>query len=230
MKMDTILIIGVILLVIGLFTFTMFIPGKTDKPFKENLYGMDYNIEGHETEITGVKSDKPLVAMYIENYGSVIFELYPEYAPNTVNNFISLVKSGFYDNNTFHRLSKGFVLQGGDPTGTGGGDAGYSIKGEFSSNGYSANTLKHEKGILSMARANDPDSAGSQFFIMLGKAEHLDGDYAAFGKVIKGMDVVEAIEKREAVNGDSLIKKLTLKKSLYDLNGYNFVEPEKINN
>ena len=227
MKMNTIMIIGVVILVVGLLAFAMFIPGKSSKPFKENLYGVDYNMEGHEAEIN-VKSEKPVVAMHIEDYGSVIFELYPEYAPNTVNNFIALVKSGFYDNNTFHRLAKGFVLQGGDPTGTGGGDPGYSIKGEFASNGVVSNTLLHEKGVLSMARVNDPDSAGSQFFIMLGKAEHLDGSYAAFGKVIQGMDIVEAIEKREAVNGDSLINYLTIKKALYDLNGYEFVEPIKI--
>lgn len=228
MKMDTMIIIGVVLLVVGLFAFTMFIPGKTDKPFKENLYGIDYNIEGHETKIEGVNSTKPLVAMYIEGYGSVIVELYPEYAPNTVNNFISLVMNGFYDNNTFHRLAKGFVLQGGDPSGTGSGGPGYGIKGEFLNNGITSNTLKHEKGVISMARSDSPDSAGSQFFIVLGNASHLDENYAAFGKVIKGMDIVEAIEKREAVNGDSLVKKLVLKKSVYDLNGYEFVEPIKI--
>ena len=166
--------------------------------------------------------------MYIEGYGSVIAELYPEYAPNTVNNFITLVRDGYYDNNTFHRLSKGFVLQGGDPTGTGSGGPDYGIKGEFINNGYTANTLKHEKGILSMARANDPDSAGSQFFIVLGNAEHLDGAYAAFGRVIKGMDIVDAIEKRETVNGDSLVNQLTLKKALYDLNGYQLEEVVKI--
>lgn len=227
MKMDTILIIGVVALVVGLIVFAMFIPGKANKPFEENLYGVDYNMEGHELEIN-VKSEKPVVAMYIEGYGSVIVELYPEYAPNTVNNFISLVKSGFYDNNTFHRLSKGFVLQGGDPTGTGTGGPGYGIKGEFATNGYANNTLKHEKGIISMARATDPNSAGSQFFIMLGKAEHLDGSYAAFGKVIEGMDIVEYIEKREAVNGDSLIQNLKINKAVYDLNGYQFVEPIKL--
>ena len=227
MKMNTVMIIGVVVLVVGLLACAMFIPGKSSKPFEENLYGVDYNMEGHELEID-VKTDKPVVSMYIEGYGSVVVELYPEYAPNTVNNFISLVKSGFYDNNTFHRLSKGFVLQGGDPTGTGTGGPGYSIKGEFATNGVVNNTLKHEKGIISMARAGHPDSAGSQFFIMLGKAEHLDGSYAAFGKVIQGMDIVEYIEKREAVNGDSLIQNLKINKAVYDLNGYQFVEPIKL--
>lgn len=227
MKMNIGMIIGVVVLVVGLLVCAMLIPGKTNKPFKENLYGVDYSMEGHELEIN-VKTEKPVVSMYIEGYGSVIFELYPEYAPNTVNNFISLVKNGFYDNNTFHRLSKGFVLQGGDPTGTGTGGPGYGIKGEFSTNGVVSNTLKHEKGVLSMARANDPDSAGSQFFIMLGTAEHLDGSYAAFGKVIEGMDIVEYIEKREAVNGDSLVQNLKINKAVYDLNGYEFVEPIKL--
>ena len=228
MKMETLMLIGGVILVGALIVCVMIIPGKRSMPFEEKLYGINYNIEGHETKIEGVDSNKPLVAMYIEGYGSVIYELYPEYAPNTVNNFISLVKNGFYDNNTFHRLAKGFVLQGGDPTGTGSGGPGYNIKGEYLNNGIINNTLKHEKGILSMARANDPDSAGSQFFIMLGAAEHLDGSYAAFGKVIKGMDVVESIEKREAVSGDSLINKLTIKKALYDLNGYDFVEVIKM--
>jgi peptidyl-prolyl cis-trans isomerase B (cyclophilin B) len=121
------------------------------------------------------------------------------------------------------------MIQGGCPDGTGMGGPGYTIKGEFTANGFK-NDLKHERGVLSMARANDPDSAGSQFFIMLGTADHLDGSYAAFGKVIKGMDVVEAIEKNEAVNGDSLVKKLSLKKALYDLNGYEYVEPIIIEN
>lgn len=227
MKMETMVIIGVVVLVVALLGVALFLPGKVNKPFKENLYGVDYSMEGHEIEIN-VKSEKPVVSMYIEGYGSVVVELYPEYAPNTVNNFISLVKSGFYDNNTFHRLSKGFVLQGGDPTGTGTGGPGYSIKGEFATNGVVNNTLKHEKGIISMARAGHPDSAGSQFFIMLGKAEHLDGSYAAFGKVIQGMDIVEYIEKREAVNGDSLIQNLKINKAVYDLNGYQFVEPIKL--
>lgn len=227
MKMNTLMIIGAVVLVVVLIGVAIFLPGRAAKPFKENLYGVDYSMEGHETKIEGVESSKPLVAMHIEDYGSIIVELYPEYAPNTVNNFLSLVMSGFYDNNTFHRLSKGFVLQGGDPTGTGGGDPGYSIKGEFISNGVN-NTLKHERGILSMARTSEPDSAGSQFFVVLGSASHLDNEYAAFGKVIKGMDIIEAIEKREAVNGDILVTNLTIKKSVYDLNGYNYQEPKKI--
>ena len=119
-------------------------------------------------------------------------ELYPEIAPNTVNNFISLVKKGFYDGIIFHRVIEGFMIQGGDPEGTGMGGPGYSIQGEFNYNGF-ANDLKHTPGVLSMARAMDPDSAGSQFFIMHEAAPHLDGQYAAFGKIIEGMDVVNKI-------------------------------------
>ena len=167
--------------------------------------------------------------MYIENYGSVVMELYPDVAPNTVNNFISLVKSGFYDNNTFHRLVPGFVLQGGDPDGTGTGGPGYSIKGEFTNNGFE-NNLKHTKGVISMARSNDKDSAGSQFFIMLGTSTYLDGDYAAFGKVIAVIDNVERIEKEEVVSNEAtgqLRKNLTIKKAIIDLKGKEYKEVEK---
>lgn len=229
MKTETMVIIGVVVLVVALLGVALFLPGKTNKPFKENLYGVDYNMEGHELEID-VKTDKPVVSMYIEGYGSVVVELYPEYAPNTVNNFISLVKSGFYDNNTFHRLSKGFVLQGGDPTGTGTGGPGYHIKGEFSANGVK-NDLKHTKGILSMARSQAMDSAGSQFFIMLGEATHLDGQYAAFGKVIDGMETIERIEKLERVSNPQsgkLATNLTLKKALVDLKGKTYKDVEKV--
>ena len=138
----------------------------------------------------------PLVTMEIKDFGVIQAELYPHIAPNTVNNFISLINKGFYNGITIHRIEKGFVLQGGDPTGTGAGGPGYSIAGEFTSNGFK-NDLMHTEGILSMARTNDPDSAGSQFFIMLGDAPHLDGNYAAFGKVISGMDVARMIEEVE---------------------------------
>ena len=170
--------------------------------------------------------------MYIENYGSIVMELYPDIAPNTVANFISLVKKGFYDNNTFHRLVPGFVLQGGDPTGTGTGGPGYTIKGEFSANGYE-NNLKHEKGIVSMARTSaSNDTAGSQFFIMLDKSEYLDGQYAAFGKIIDGWSNIEKIVANEKVaneNTGQLQKKLVIKKSVIDLKGKSYNEVEKIN-
>lgn len=190
---------------------------------------INYDIEGNETKLNDYDTVNPVVAMYIENYGSVVMELYPDVAPNTVNNFISLVKSGFYDNNTFHRLVPGFVLQGGDPDGTGTGGPGYSIKGEFTNNGFE-NNLKHTKGVISMARSNDKDSAGSQFFIMLGTSTYLDGDYAAFGKVIAGMDNVERIEKEESVSNEAtgqLRKNLTIKKAIIDLKGKEYKEVEK---
>ena len=134
----------------------------------------------------------PIVTFEMENGGVIKAELYPEIAPNTVNNFLSLVNRGFYDGLIFHRVIPGFMIQGGDPQGTGMGGPGYRIKGEFAHNGFK-NDLKHERGVLSMARSMMPDTAGSQFFIMHAKAKHLDGEYAAFGMVIEGMDVVEKI-------------------------------------
>ena len=136
----------------------------------------------------------PIVTITMENGGVIKAELYPEVAPNTVNNFVDLVNRGFYDGLIFHRVIPGFMIQGGCPEGTGTGGPGYSIKGEFTSNGFK-NDLKHSKGVLSMARAMHPDSAGSQFFIMVADAPHLDGQYASFGKVIEGMDEADKIVK-----------------------------------
>lgn len=155
--------------------------------------------------------DNPIVTMNIKDYGTIKIELYPKYAPNTVANFVNLVEEGFYNGNTFHRLVPGFVLQGGDPEGNGTGDPGYSIKGEFRENGYTKNTLKHTTGIISMARSMSPDSAGSQFFIVLADSQmisaSLDNKYAAFGKVIEGMDVIKNIEDSAEVK-DSQTGKL----------------------
>ncbi|MBR6350583.1 MAG: peptidylprolyl isomerase, partial [Lachnospiraceae bacterium] len=137
-------------------------------------------------------AQNPVVTFEMEDGGIIRAELYPEIAPVSVNNFISLVSKGFYDGLIFHRVIKGFMIQGGDPQGTGMGGPGYCIKGEFAQNGFE-NNLKHTPGVLSMARANDPDSAGSQFFIMHFEAPYLDGSYAAFGQVIDGMDVVDKI-------------------------------------
>lgn len=135
----------------------------------------------------------PIVTIKMQGGGMIKAELYPEKAPNTVNNFISLVKSGFYDGLIFHRVISGFMIQGGDPKGVGTGGPGYSIKGEFALNGFKQNDLKHSRGVLSMARAMNPNSAGSQFFIMHQNASHLDGQYAAFGKVIDGIEIVDEI-------------------------------------
>lgn len=225
------MIIGIIILLVVIVIVAVMIPQKNEESKKkeEKLMNINYDIEGNEAKLDDYDTENPVVAMYIENYGSVVMELYPDVAPNTVNNFISLVKSGFYDNNTFHRLVPGFVLQGGDPNGTGTGGPGYSIKGEFTNNGFE-NNLKHTKGVISMARSNDKDSAGSQFFIMLGTSTYLDGDYAAFGKVIAGMDNVERIEKEESVSNEAtgqLRKNLTIKKAIIDLKGKEYKEVEK---
>ena len=147
--------------------------------------------------LTGCKEiENPIVTMEIENYGTIKMELYPEYAPNTVANFVNLVEDGFYDNNSFHRLMPGFVLQGGDPDGNGAGGPGYTIRGEFSINGFPQNSLSHTTGIVSMARTSaDYNSAGSQFFIVLSDnyTSSLDKQYAAFGKVIEGIDIIQNI-------------------------------------
>lgn len=164
----------------------------------------------------------PLVTMEIKDFGTIQAELYPHIAPNTVNNFISLINKGFYNGIIIHRIEKGFVLQAGDPTGTGAGGPGYSIAGEFISNGFK-NDLMHTEGILSMARTNHPDSAGSQFFIMLGDAPHLDGNYAAFGKVISGMDVAHKIEAAANSMTSIVIEKMSV-----ETYGVKYSEPQII--
>ena len=173
---------------------------------------------------TSKKYENPIVTMEIEEYGTIEIELYPEYAPNTVANFVNLIESGFYDGNNFHRLAKDFVLQGGDPNGNGTGGPGYSIKGEFSKNGYTKNTLSHDVGIISMARSHDMDSAGSQFFIVLSASAKyaLDDKYAGFGKVTKGMEILKEIESKEEVTDDisgKLKENITIKKVTVDTKG-----------
>ena len=154
-------------------------------------------------------------------------ELYPEVAPNTVNNFISLVKKGFYDGLIFHRVINGFMIQGGCPDGTGMGGPGYSIKGEFAQNGVK-NELKHTEGVLSMARAMHPDSAGSQFFIMHKTSPHLDGSYAAFGKVIEGMDVVNKIAETRTDYSDRPLEDQVMESVTVDTFGETYPEPNKL--
>ena len=167
----------------------------------------------------------PIVTIEMETGDIMKAELYPEVAPNTVNNFISLVKKGFYDGIIFHRVIEGFMIQGGDPEGTGMGGPGYSIQGEFNYNGF-ANDLKHTPGVLSMARAMDPDSAGSQFFIMHEAAPHLDGQYAAFGKIIEGMDVVDAIATTKTGAMDRPVNEQKMKKVTVETFGVEYDEPE----
>lgn len=168
----------------------------------------------------------PIVIITMENGDVIKAELYPDIAPNTVNNFISLVKKGFYNGLNFHRIINGFMIQGGCPEGTGMGGPNYSIKGEFSQNGFK-NDLKHTEGVLSMARSMRPDSAGSQFFIMHKAAPHLDGAYAAFGKVIEGMDVVNKIATTRTTYGDRPVKEQKMASVTVDTFGIDYPEPEK---
>lgn len=169
----------------------------------------------------------PIVTITMENGGVIKAELYPEVAPNTVNNFVDLVNRGFYDGLIFHRVIPGFMIQGGCPEGTGMGGPGYSIKGEFTSNGVK-NDLKHSRGVLSMARAMHPDSAGSQFFIMVADAPHLDGQYASFGKVIEGMEVADGIVKSKRDVYDRPYEDQVIKSMSVDTQGEVFKEPEII--
>ena len=158
--------------------------------------------------------------------GKMVAELYPEVAPNTVNNFISLIKKGFFDGLIFHRVIPGFMIQGGDPQGSGMGGPGYEIPGEFTANGFQ-NDLKHDRGVLSMARSSNPDSAGSQFFIMVDPAPHLDGQYAAFGKVIEGMEVADAIVSTPTGWGDKPKTPQRMKTVTVDTQGQDYPEPKK---
>lgn len=162
----------------------------------------------------------PIVTMTLENGGQIVLELYPDKAPNTAANFITLAQSGFYDGLTFHRSVPGFVVQGGDPQGDGAGGPGYSIEGEFLANGYKYNTLSHSRGVISMARANDYNSAGSQFFIVLddGKKSQLDGKYASFGRVIEGMQYIDEIAGG-AVDGDRLKEPVVIASVTVDTRG-----------
>lgn len=171
-------------------------------------------------------SQNPVVTFTMENGKTFKAELYPEIAPNTVNNFLSLVNKGFYNGLTFHRVIYGFMIQGGCPKGTGTGGPGYSIKGEFSTNGFK-NDLKHTEGVLSMARSMMADSAGSQFFIMHKKAPHLDGQYAAFGKIIEGMDVVNEIAECDTDYADKPLDPQVIKSVTAETFGFDYPEPEK---
>lgn len=169
----------------------------------------------------------PIVTITMENGDVMKAELYPEIAPNTVNNFVSLINQKYYDGIIFHRVINGFMLQGGDPTGTGAGGPGYSIKGEFSHNGFT-NDLKHTPGVLSMARTMIPDSAGSQFFIMHKAAPHLDGEYAAFGKIIEGMDIVNRIAETDTDFSDRPLNEQKMASVTVETFGVEYPEPEKL--
>ena len=169
----------------------------------------------------------PVVTFEMENGKTMKAELYPDKAPNTVNNFISLVASGFYDGLIFHRVISGFMIQGGDPAGVGTGGPGYNIKGEFAMNGFKQNDLKHERGVLSMARAMHPDSAGSQFFIMHKNSSHLDGQYAAFGKITEGIEVVDEIAAVKTDWNDKPKEPQVMKKVTVETFGVQYPNPAK---
>lgn len=171
-------------------------------------------------------AENPIVTIEMENGDIMKAELYPEVAPNTVNNFISLIRKGFYDGVIFHRVINGFMLQGGDPNGTGTGGPGYCIPGEFSHNGFK-NDLAHTPGVLSMARTMVPDSAGSQFFIMHKTSPHLDGEYAAFGKITEGMDIVNKIAEIATDYMDKPLEPQRMKKVTVETFGIDYPEPEK---
>ncbi len=168
----------------------------------------------------------PIVTITMQSGNEIKIELYPEYAPNTVNNFIFLVKNGFYNGLTFHRVISGFMIQGGCPQGTGMGGPGYNIKGEFQSNGFKQNTLIHERGVISMARTMAPDTAGSQFFIMHQNAPHLDKQYAAFGKVIEGMEEVDRIAATKTNFSDKPLTPEVMEKVTVETFGVEYDNPQ----
>ncbi len=172
-------------------------------------------------------AEKPIVTIEMENGDVMKAELYPEIAPNTVNNYISLIQKGYYDGLIFHRVINGFMIQGGCPDGNGMGGPGYSIHGEFLQNGFE-NNLAHTKGVLSMARSSMPDSAGSQFFIMHKDSPHLDGSYAAFGKIIEGQDVVDKIAETATDYTDRPLEPQVMKQVTVELFGETYPEPEKV--
>ncbi len=198
-----------LVLVLGLFAGC---GGSTTKDTKPET------TENNKSEVVATDGNNPVVTITMENGGVIEIELYPEIAPNTVANFVSLVEAKYYDGLIFHRVIPGFMIQGGDPTGTGTGGPGYSIAGEFTSNGFK-NDLKHDRGVISMARSSAPDSAGSQFFIMVAEYPSLDGQYASFGKVLSGMDVVDEIVATKTGAQDKPVDPQTMKTVTVERNG-----------
>lgn len=192
----------------------------------QNNAGQDVGVQDIPN-INRSEVGNPLVTIEMDSGAKIEIELFPDVAPNTVNNFVSLVRKGFYDGTIFHRVIPGFMIQGGDPEGRGTGGPGYSIKGEFTANGF-RNDLKHTRGVLSMARAHHPDSAGSQFFIMVADAPHLDGQYAAFGKVVSGMEEVDRIVAVPRGAQDRPHNPPTMVRVTVDERGADYPEPDKI--
>lgn len=189
--------------------------------------GTQTAVRPRQVNISGSEVDNPVVTIEMDSGAKIEIELYPDVAPNTVNNFVSLVRKGFYDGLIFHRIVPGFVIQGGDPDGRGTGGPGYSIRGEFAANGF-PNDLSHTRGVVSMARAQHPDSAGSQFFIVVDDATFLDGQYAAFGKVVSGMEEVDRIVALPRDQMDRPLDPPVMVKVTVDEQGAEYPEPEKI--
>lgn len=192
----------------------------------QTQYGRVHAQGSKEPLAAGKEVPLPMVTIEMESGNKIVIELYPDIAPNTVRNFIHLARSGFYDGTIFHRVVPGCVIQGGDPLGTGTGGPGYSIRGEFAANGF-PNDLKHTRGVVSMARTQDPNSAGSQFFIMVADAPHLDGHYAAFGRVVEGMEEVDRIVAVPRDMRDRPLVPQRIVKVTVDTGGVEYPEPEK---
>ena len=178
-----------------------------------------------KTDYSSAVTENPIVTITMNNDERIVIELEPTIAPNTVANFVSLVEDGYYNGLIFHRVIPGFMIQGGDPTGNGSGGPGHAIEGEFSKNGFE-NNLKHERGVISMARTQDPNSAGSQFFIMVAESTQLDGEYAAFGKVLEGMETVDAIVATERDGADKPLEDQQMKTVEVDTKGFDYPDPE----
>jgi peptidyl-prolyl cis-trans isomerase B (cyclophilin B) len=211
--------------------FVVFAGGcaSKDKENTETTTNSQGNVESSKEIKTekGENDKNPVVTIAMEDGSTIKIELYPEIAPNTVRNFVSLIESGFYDGLIFHRVIPGFMIQGGDPEGTGVGGPGYEIAGEFSSNEFE-NPLKHERGVISMARTGEPNSAGSQFFIMVKDNSSLDNDYATFGKVTEGMETVDKIVSIETNAGDKPKEDQKMKKVTVDTFGVKYGKVEKV--
>lgn len=204
-------VVVAVLLAVSVFALA----GCTDKPITDD----------ESQSVNSGEAGDPVATISVKGYGDILVELYYDKAPNTVRNFISLANKGYYDGLTFHRIIEGFMIQGGCPYGTGTGDPGYSIEGEFADNGFETNDIKHEPGVISMARSNSFDSAGSQFFIVHQEASHLDGQYAAFGKVIEGMDIVDEIAAVKTDSNDKPVKDVVIESVTINTYGVTYDEP-----
>lgn len=217
-----------VVLIVAVLAVVILWYGTRNAPQRTSDQSMNEIAGNQEERILSERDEaqNPMVTIRMESGGEIKIELYPDIAPNTVKNFVYLVRQGFYDGTIFHRVIPGFMIQGGDPEGTGMGGPGYSIRGEFTSNGF-RNDLRHTRGVISMARTADPNSAGSQFFIMVADAPHLDGHYAAFGRVVSGMDEVDRIvntprDRNDRPLQDQRMAQVTVEWDVDD------VEPEKI--